>query len=273
LIQEIVRDSLNNQVSTEVPPQEPARLPKSRQVKIWLFAFGLIAFGLFCITSIPPRDGKLNGVQSRELVNDRLPTIPSAAEPQPAKAEVALPASNVPLGQKAAGTPDPKPVIVIPEPMVAATIQEESKAAEVGRTTSKPLMPTHTKPEPLLKKEKNGAKAAHPKVASKIKPELNVPAAGSGANVSSARSETSSSQVSMGTSSGMPSQTMQSTTTSNKADACYGTNGLSREQCQQCDSRNGWLFKLNCEAQVKARFCAGREGKHVECPPSYHTPG
>jgi hypothetical protein len=273
LIQEIVRDSLNNQSSIEAQAQEPARIPKSRQVKIWLFAFSLIAFGLFCITSIPPREGPPGDVQSRELVNDSLPTRPPAAEPQPTKAEVALPASNGSAGQKVAGTPDPKPVIVIPEPMVAATIQDVPKVPEAGRPTPKPLMPTHTKPEPLLKKEKDGAKAAHPKVASKIKPELTVPAAGSGASVSSTRSETSASQVSMGTSSGMPSQTLQSTTTSSKADACYGTNGLSREQCQQCDSRNGWLFKLNCEAQVKTRFCAGREGKHVECPPSYNTPG
>jgi hypothetical protein len=273
LIQEIVRDSLNNPISIEALPQEPARIPKSRQVKIWLFAFGLIAFGFFCITSIPQRDGPPNGGQSRELVNKRLPISPSASEPQAANADTVSPALSIPASQKVGSAPESKSVIVSSEPMVAATIQDGSKAPEVGRTTPKPLMPTHTKPEPLLKKEKNGAKVAHPKVASKAKPELTVPAAVSGGGASSTRSETSASQVSMGTSSGMPSQTLQSTTTSNKADACYGTNGLSREQCQQCDSRNGWLFKLNCEAQVKTRFCAGREGKHVECPPSYHTPG
>ncbi len=268
-----MRDSLNNQSSIEAQAQQPARIPKSRQVKIWLFAFSLIAFGFFCITAISPRGGQPNGVQSRELVNDSSPNSLPVAEPLNTKADIVSPAQSAPASQKVDSTPDPKPVMVNPEPIVAATIQEGSKAPDVGRTTSKPLMPTHTKPEPNLKREKNGAKAAHPKVASKTKSELAAPPTVSGASVSNTRSETSSSQVSMGTSSGMPSQTLQSTTTSNKSDACYGTNGLSREQCQQCDSRNGWLFKLNCEAQVKTKFCAGREGKHVECPPSYHTPG
>lgn len=267
-----MRDSLNNQSSIEAQAQESARIPKSRQVKIWLFAFSLIAFGFFCITSISPQEGQPNGVRSRELVKDNLPSSPSAAEPQPTKADIANPASSAPASQKVASTPDPKPVIVKPEPLVAATIQDGSKAPETN-TTSKQLMPTHTKPEPLLKTEKSGAKAAHPKVAAKTRSDLTGSTIIAGSSVPIARSETSSSHVSMGTSSGMPSQTLQSTTTSNKADACYGTNGLSREQCQQCDSRNGWLFKLNCEAQVKTRFCTGREGKHVECPPSYHTPG
>jgi hypothetical protein len=257
-----VRDPSDNQSGINKATNEPLRVPKSRQARIWLFAFGLIAFGLFCIASISPNQEQPTRTQDQELFSKGVsPISPVAAELLPRVLEATKPVTNSPES------------VDRQEPKIAESIPSVSKEQAVIHPEAKQLMPTHTKQEPLLKKEKNGAKAAQPKVTAKSRP-VGIPAFDlDGATVTSRPSETSASQVSMGTSSGMPSQTLQSTTTSNKADACYGTNGLSREQCQQCDSRNGWLFKLNCEAQVKTRFCAGREGKHVECPPSYHTPG
>jgi hypothetical protein len=274
LIQETVRDSLKNQSSVEAPADEPVPVRKPRQVRIWLLAFGLIAFGLFCITAIPPRKAQPLPVPVQEVLKESVTSPrPTAAEPRESKLGAISPSPNTPAIEQELKTPASKVATTGLEPKGVESTQMVPREPDGVSTPPKQLTPTHTRREPSPKAEKSGAKAAHPKIAVKPKPEPATHTVQASVGAPSTQTASSSAQVSMGTSSGMPSQAVQSNVSSNKPDACYGTTGLAREQCQQCDSRSGWLFKLNCEAQVKTKFCSGREGKHLECPPSYSTPG
>jgi hypothetical protein len=267
-----VRDLLEDQSSGKPAARESMRKPRSLQLGIWVFAFSLIAFGLFCIASIP-------AFQSTPPRSEIAEPIAKAAVPP-------LSVSKQPeqkTEQKVSvGLTEPSVLPVLPPPSDALTVgKSEVKAVRVDDVTktvettpaAAPLTPTSVKPAPISHKVKSAVKAAQPKIAIKQRHEMAQQSNSPSHSRAATRSETSSSQGMLGTSSGMPSQTIQSTQTSNQSDACYGTSGLAREQCQQCDSRSGWLFKLNCESQVKTKFCSGREGKHVECPPSYNTPG
>jgi outer membrane biosynthesis protein TonB len=251
-----VRDLLKEESNNQQTRPELARKPRGLQLGIWVFAFSLIAFGLFCIMLISPDAAYEAGpapLKNNELTSD----------------------NRVPIGSaETLGQPTPLPSAQLPASSAKPVSAEPTVQNERQPEVPKPFTATTARPTEPKQKIKVVAQHTDPRRATKprIEPDQQMASTTKPILLPSSN-EASASQTHLGTSSGMPSQSVYSTQTSGKGDVCSGTAGLAREQCQQCDARSGWLFKLNCEAQVKIKFCSGREGRHVECPPNYNTPG
>jgi hypothetical protein len=268
-----VRDLLKEESNNQQTRPELARKPRGLQLGIWVFAFSLIAFGLFCIMLISPDAAYEAGsapLKNNELTSDNRVPIGSAEKlGPPILSSAPSPASSAkPTDSKAIDFVNEQKGVQSPS-IVEPTVQNE-RQPEVP----KPFAATTARPTEPKQKIKVVAQHTDPRRATKprIEPDQQMASTTKPILLPSSN-EASASQTHLGTSSGMPSQSVYSTQTSGKGDVCSGTAGLAREQCQQCDARSGWLFKLNCEAQVKIKFCSGREGRHVECPPNYNTPG
>ncbi len=279
MIQKIEQPLLQDQTADKAVNESPSRPVKPRQWRLWLFSFGALAFGLICIALLPerslPRPDPKGLAASAEQPNQpegSLVAVTPTTGPKTVNTRVVETKVIETLADPAKSENSPiaaAPAAVAPIAPIAATPLQIAPAVN-----SSSVPQSHaTKAVPVRQNQVKLKKPTEQKIAGKKLDSVQartIQSASAGVQDSLNGKSTYAANSS---SSGMPSQSVHSMPISNPADHCQGTIGLAREQCQQCDARQGWLFKLNCEAQVKTRFCSGREGKHVECPPSYHTPG
>jgi hypothetical protein len=230
--------------STKAAPTSKAA--EQFRVRTWLLSLGVAALGLLVINLVPQPSGLgQNGspaagtIKKNPASNEAVLPVTVSSQPVPTE----------PVVSAESAMPKPEQLAPVAQPA-------QSNAAKPSRDHASPA-----KEPPKLEKSKlkgavdpQGGRAA--KITSPSEPEAS-----------------QSASVHEGLPSGVSARQMavqhrgelasMAESSLNESATCNAASGLKKEQCLNCQSR-GFFGRLNCEAQIKSKFCEVQSA-HPEC--------